>query len=338
MLPCNDKSKLIHVLEKLTTRETTEADKQSDEDPIETDAEPLDHRRKIAVVDGMVLVQNMTTKPATVVTVKDLSVCFNDRLMNLTRSFDEVIVVFDTYKADSLKSTTRQKRRKRKDPVQYQVRDETSIRHITMSRFLSHEQTKAEYLADKGLDYNNDSSKLVITSAAGHTRSNKAVGPFLDNNHEEADTLMICLATERNSWDAEMTFFSPDTGVLVLFIASNDLLPNNTSLVSGVQQIKPLWTALGPEKTKVLPAFHAFSGTDNTGRFARIGKATWFKLFLESDDNVIRALCTDVTEDFLRTTLARFMCTAYGRNGLQISSIPDLRWHLFCKYMAACAS
>ena len=75
-------------------------------------------------------------------------------------------------------------------------------------------------------------------------------------------------------------------------------------MVSGVQQIKPLWTALGPEKAKALPAFHAFSGADNTGRFARIGKATWFKLFLESDDDLIRALCmlcddTDVTEDFM---------------------------------------
>ena len=150
------------------------------------------------------------------------------------------------------------------DPVQYQVRDETSIRHITMSRFLSHEQTKAdltEYLAEKTLDYNKDSSKLVITSAAGHTRSNKDVGPFPGNNHEEADTLMICLgvsATERNSRDAEMTLFSPDSDVLVLIIASCDLLPKNTSIpmVSGVHQIKPLWTSLGPEKTKALPAFH----------------------------------------------------------------------------------
>ena len=53
----------------------------------------------------MVLVQKMTTKPATVVTVKDLSVCINDRLLNLTRSYGEVILVFDTYKVDSLKST-----------------------------------------------------------------------------------------------------------------------------------------------------------------------------------------------------------------------------------------
>ena len=295
----------------------------------------------------MVLVQKMTTKPATVVTVKDLSVYFNDSLMNLTRNFDEVIVVFNTYKADSLKSTTRQKRRTGKDPVQYQVRDETSIRHITMSRFLSHEQTKAdltEYLAEKPLDYSKDSSKLVITSAAGHTWSNKDVGPFPDNNLEEADTLMICLgvsATERNSRNAEMTLFSPNTDVLVLIIASCDLLPKNTpiSMVSGVHQIKPLWTSLGPEKAKALPAFHAFSGADNTGKFARFGKATWFKQFLESDDDVIRALCmlcddTDVTEDFLESTLARFVCTAYCPKGLHISSIPDLRWHLFCKYMA----
>ena len=159
VLPCNDKSKFINVLHTLTTRETTEADQQSAEDPIETDADPPDHRRKIAKVDGIVLIKKMTTKPATVVTVKDISVCFNDRLMNLTRSYAEVILVFDTYKADSLKSTTRQKRQKGKDPVQYQVRDKTSIRHITMSPFLSHEQTKAdltEYLAKKTLDYNKD--------------------------------------------------------------------------------------------------------------------------------------------------------------------------------------
>ena len=135
--------------------------------------------------------------------------------------------------------------------------------------------------------------------------------------------------------------FSPDTDDLVLIISSYDLLPKNTSnaMVSGVQQIKPLCTALGPEKAKALAAFHAFSGADNTGRFARIGKATWIKLFLESDDDVIRALCMlcgdkDVTEDFLQSTLARFVCTAYCPKGLQISSIPDLRWHLFCKYMA----
>jgi len=230
-------------------------------------------------------------------------------------------------------------------PMQYQVRDETSIRHITLNRFLSHDQTKAnltEYLAEKTLDYNKDSGKLIITSAAVHTRSNRDVGPFPDNNHEEANTLMICLgvsATERNSMDAQMTFFSPDTDVLVLIIANNDRLPKNTSIfmASSVQQIKPLRTALGPDRAKALPGIHAFSGGDNTGRFARIGKSTWLKLFMEAEEDVIKALCTlcddaDVSED-LQLTLAQFVYTAYRPKGIKLSSIPELRWHLFCKYM-----
>ena len=347
VLPCSDKSKLIHALEKMVTTNTDHADQQeqSDESTHSTTSD-ADHCQKIAVVDGMAFVHKLSTKAASVGTVKDFSVCFNDQLMNLTRDFDEVIAVFDTYKADSLKNRTRQKRRKGKDPVQYQVRDETSIRHITLSRFLSHDQTKAnltEYLAEKTLDYNKDSPKLIITSAAGHTRSNRDVGPFPDNNHEEADTLMICLgvsATERNSEDAQMTFFSPDTDVLVLIIANYDRLPKNTSIsmASSVQQIEPLWAALGPDRAKALPGLHAFSGADNTGRFARIGKPTWFKLFLDAEDDVIEALCTlcgdaDMSED-LQLTLAQFVCTAYRPKGIQLSSIPELRWHLFCKYMA----
>ena len=72
-----------------------------------------------------------------------------------------------------------------------------------MSRFLSHDNTKADmtgYLASKTLEYNMESPKLIITSASGHTRNNKDLY-FGDNNHEEADTLLIhqaVLASQRN--------------------------------------------------------------------------------------------------------------------------------------------
>ena len=49
--------------------------------------------QKIAVVDEMVVVQKLI-KPTTVNTVKYLSECFNNRLMSLTREYDEVILVF----------------------------------------------------------------------------------------------------------------------------------------------------------------------------------------------------------------------------------------------------
>lgn len=382
ILPCNDKSKLIHVLEKLSrtdapaveypqpdedaqmaagdvSNEDPRADVLDvhDEDPqanigeLRTDDRLSDTDdapnpcRKIAVVDGMVLVQKMTKKPATVVTVKDLSECFNERLTNLTRDYDEVILVFDTYKEDSLKQMTREKRQGGKDPIQYQVRDETSIKHISLSRFLSHSQTKADltvYLAAKTLEYNMDSTKVFITSAAGYTRSNTDLR-FDDNNHEEADTLLIhqaVLAAQRGTGNDQLTFFSPDTDVLTLIIANYDQLPKDTSIsmVSGVLQIEPIWTTLGRDKAKALPALHAFSGADNIGRFARVGKTTWFKLFLEADEHVVQALTmlasnSEVSEDQL-STLASFVCTAYCPKGIQIRSVPELRWHLFCKQMA----
>ena len=79
------------------------------------------------------------------------------------------------------------------------------------------------------MDYNRGSSKLVIVSAAGRTQSNNDAGPLIpENNHEEADILMVCLgvsAAERNPEDSSLTFFSPDTDVLILVIANYDRLP-----------------------------------------------------------------------------------------------------------------
>ena len=123
---------------------------------------------------------------------------------------DEIILVFDTYRVDYLKSATRDKRRQGKASIQYQVRvqDDPNIRHIPMSRFLSHDKTKADltdYLAAKILEYRG-SSKLIITSASGHTRSNKDL-VFEENNHEEADTLLIhqaVLASQQNSPYAQL--------------------------------------------------------------------------------------------------------------------------------------
>ena len=93
---------------------------------IHTEGDPS---RTIALLDGMVLVQKLTKKPATVETVKDLSECFNNSLMSLKLEYDEVIL-------DSLRSATREKRRQGKDPIQYQIRYDTSIKHILINQEL----------------------------------------------------------------------------------------------------------------------------------------------------------------------------------------------------------
>ena len=87
-----------------------------------------------------------------------------------------------------------------------------------------------------------------------------------------------------------------------------------------------------------MPAFHAFTGSDNTGRFSRIGKTTWLQVYIKADKNVVDALTkllevTDVTDNLI-SVLARFVCAAYAPKDIKIVSIPELRWYLFYKHMA----
>jgi hypothetical protein len=78
MLPCTDKSQLIHLLEKLGTAEPPDGDQQQLQDasvlqrdavdPETTDCTPSEEphpSRKIALVDGMVVVQKLTKKKET---------------------------------------------------------------------------------------------------------------------------------------------------------------------------------------------------------------------------------------------------------------------------------
>ena len=255
-----------------------------------------DVERGIAVVDDMVILHKMQS--TALGTVVDLSHSFNDLLLSMTREYDEIILVFDTYTDLSLKCTTREARLQRQRPVQYQIHEETRIKHIIMKRFLSHDKTKADFIADYlamiVLPYNTDSPKLVITPSSIYTRSNCSTESE-DNNHEEADTLMIhhtMFTSRRNPANARIVIFSPDTDVRVLAVANNHLLFRNTSvsMVSEVIDVEPITRALGRQRANALPALHAFSGADTVGKFNQLGKATWLKIFMKSGSDKIGAL------------------------------------------------
>ena len=87
-----------------------------------------------------------------------------------------------------------------------------------------------------------------------------------------------------------------------------------------------------------MPAFHAFTGADNTGRFSGIGKATWLQVYMKADKDVISSLQMLSTEEVMTetmlATLASFVCAAYSPKGIYIKTISELRWRLFCKHMA----
>ena len=106
--------------------------------PLDEDAtnilptESRDVEKGIAVVDGMAILHKMQS--TALGTVVDLSHRFNELLFSISWEYDAIILVFDTYKDVSLKYATRETRLQGQRPVQYQIQEETRIKHITMKR------------------------------------------------------------------------------------------------------------------------------------------------------------------------------------------------------------
>ena len=148
------------------------------------------------------------------------------------------------------------------------------------------------------------------------------------------------LSSRRNSVNARLVIFSPDTDVLVLAVANHHLLLRNTSvsMVSGVIDVEPIARALGRQMAHALPALHAFSGADTVGKFNHLGKATWMNIFMKSGSDTIGALeqllTVNETSEQQLAVLASFVCAAYCPKGIEISGIPELRWYLYCKHIA----
>ena len=96
----------------------------------------------------------------------------------MAEDYDEIILVFDTYKYVSLKYETKEARLQDQCPVQCLFHGETYITHITTKRFLCHDKAKADladYMAMKVLTYHTDTSNLVITSSSVLKRTGGSV-------------------------------------------------------------------------------------------------------------------------------------------------------------------
>ena len=78
---------------------------------------------------------------------------------------------FVTYKADSLKQKTSEKRLQGENPIQYQIADDTNIKHVPMGNDESRSNwILTEYFAQAVLKNNANTQTLVFTSASRRTR------------------------------------------------------------------------------------------------------------------------------------------------------------------------
>ncbi len=103
-------------------------------------------------------------------------------------------------------------------------------------------------------------------------------------------------------------------------------------MVSGMVDIEPIWRALGRRKGP---------------SFAYIPCIYWSwevlwnrqnEVYMKADVHLSRALMKlpmegDLSQE-VKDELAKFVCSRYCPKDVRISSIPDLRWYLFCKQLA----
>jgi len=108
---------------------------------------------------------------------------------------------------------------------------------------------------------------------------------------------------------------------------------SNATLKRRMLKVREFYESLGKDLAEALPALHALSGCDTTGKVESIGKATWFKCLLNADEQIIQTLKdfgyhkepTNVALD----SLERLLCRCY--NLKEIDDLAEARWFFFIK-------
>ena len=217
-----------------------------------------------------------------------------------------------------------------------------------MKRLLSHTKTKmelADYLAQKTIEFGQRNGRRVVVAWRSECKGTEEDFSHLQSNQEEADTKIILHAVDATARGAtELRIHFPDTDVFILALRRYSCLCKNTSFVIGTGRnhreikLQPIVRALGPEKVAALPAFHAFSGADNTGCFAGKGKSSCWRAFMEADREIINALsglggASAIPSDDIMASIEKFVCQLYLPK-TEMCSVKELRWWLFRKKQA----
>jgi hypothetical protein len=353
-LMCANKSKLMKILEDQVTNTDEMGEDITDTLQPITNQTPVtaNHssevnstkKMTVAVLDGMAKVQALK-KPPSVKTCSDLANEFTKNLETTLSRYDEVHLVFDTYRDNSLKYSMRKKRTGNTLPVQYKICDTTYIGNTSMKLLLSHTKTKDEltaYLSEKAIQYATQRNKCLFVSWRESAKSSMDIlTDELKSDQEEADTKIILhsiFACRRGA--TQLHIYSPDTDVFVLALWWSKLFPPDTMFITGVGQnhriikLSKVTDSLGPKKTSALLGLHALSGSDTTGTLSKKAKSSFWKVFNKADDDILEAVSKlGSLENFLETDrllIEKFICQVYYP-GTNISNIGDLRWWMFTK-------
>ena len=242
------------------------------------------------IIDFMAMVRKIPFKKLEppVKTFNDLAVSLTNMIITAGRNSNEIHVVFDTYKEDSIKNAERKRRGKSNEII---VLDSISPNHrvpVKLDNFWSSSVSKTTFQAFyvEWLKTNYDGNKplyLGISPNAWFVSTERvSLFPRLDCTHEEADDRMMFHVQDilsHQSGPTSITLSSGDTDVFICLlyhfvvnwnhIGLDELwLIRNSGLNRSILPLKKICLTLGDELIKCLPALHALTGCDTTSKIA----------------------------------------------------------------------
>ena len=206
-------------------------------------------------------------------------------LHHQTRNNDRIDVVWDVYRDDSIKTGVREKRG---DSARKKITGTASIPH-PWQNFLCNSKNKEalfSFISTKLADTHSPEGKTMYVTKQ-ETVFSIGIDEIMENsNHEEADTRMIVHLFHALKCGCKLVQIrTVDTDVIVILLGMFHLIKDNhlnADIYVGFGFGKDLahyhvngtYAAIGEERSRALPLFHALTGCDTTSAVANKGKVT----------------------------------------------------------------
>ena len=290
------------------------------------------------IIDGAVIVQIL--KPGMAATFKEYAdFVFKPYVFKQLEAVKRVDVVWDVYREDSLKSTTRERRgagtRRRVTSSSRLPKNWKSFLHV------SDNKTELFLFLAKELQGINIEGKEVHTTYGELTLSSPPT-EMMECSHEEADTRLMLHAYHASQCGyRKILIRTVDTDVVVLAVSRvQDLGVDEIWIAFGTGKhfrylpVHSIAEHLGPQRSRALPVFHSITGCDTVSFFSGRGKTSaWdvWNVFPQITDTfaMLAAVPDEIPEEAMGV-IERFVVLLYSRASSQMT-VNKARQDLFSK-------
>ena len=182
---------------------------------------------------------------------------------------------------------------------------------------------------------------VVVVDRTCFSNSADLDEPLKTYGQEEADTGIVLHAIDVCKRDpfSELTISCSDTDVPLILLNYFEQLPSTTvfKTTKHCYNLCQIFERFTPRVCKALLVFHAFTGSDQAGRFHGFSKRPCWEIFTSSTYETITAFInlgtTDLNPDIDYHSLESFVVALYCKQDVpaEVANLADLQWYYFSK-------